>query len=292
MYPFLRRLLPWLLAASLIGALTCADAAGPPDALARIKTAGLIRIGVKTTLPGIAYANPARGGALEGFEIDLARGIAKSILGDAAKARFVPISDADRIDWLRTGKVDLVVATMTITSERMKQIAFSNVYFKAGQDLLVRSNSPIASYRDLGGKVVCTDLGSTSDATLRRAAPAARVVLKRTYSECYDALKAGDVDAMSTDDVILLGFWLRDEKAFKLLPDTFTAEPYGVGIAKGTEALRKAVNRALRDVRHSGMYDASYLRWLHQPFPRNYGFWIGMSPQRAAQLYAADATSR
>jgi len=292
MYPLSRFLLAWLLAASMIGALTCAGAVGAPDALARIKTAGVIRIGVKSTVPGIAYANPANGKALEGFEIDIARGIAKSILGDPAKIRFVSISDPDRIGWLQNGKVDLVLATMTITPERLQQIAFSNVYFKAGQDLLVRSGSPIASYRDLAGKTVCTERGSTSDVTLRRAAPAARVVLEATYGECYAALKTGVVDAMSTDNVILLGFWLRDEKGFKLLPDTFTAEPYGIGIAKGSEALRLAVNHALHEFRRSGQYDASYEHWLQQPLPRNYGFWIGMSPERAANLYAQDATSR
>ena len=244
-----------------------------------------MRIGVKSDLPAIAYVDTTQPGDLQGFEIDLARGVAKRILGDPDRARLVGVTSENRIPKLLSGEIDLILATMTITPERLAQIDFSNVYYKAGQTLLVNPASKIRSYRDLAGHTVCTAQASTSAATLARVAPAARVVLRPTYGMCYDVLRDGGVDAMSTDDVILLGFAFKDPK-FTMLDERFTFEPYGIGLRKNSASLKSAVNDAFKSIRRDGDYDSSYQRWFRQPLPRGYGYWLDMDPALAAKKFA------
>ena len=152
----------------------------------------------------------------------------------------------DRIPFLQQDVVDLVISTMTINADREQQIDFSNVYYLAGQSLLVPKDSPIKSYKDLAGKNVCSAKGSTSEANVRKYAPQANVILFDSYSECVTAMQGKRADAVTTDDNILLGFASQD-KNLTLVGGQFTAEPYGIGIKKGNPETVELVNGVLKD---------------------------------------------
>ena len=112
-----------------------------PDA---IKARGVLRVGVKYDSPPFGALDP-RTSQVTGFDIDLARAIAKTILGDENKVQLVQVTSVNRIPQLENGNIDLIIATMTITQDRLKQIDFSNVYYVAGESLLVKKSSPIDS---------------------------------------------------------------------------------------------------------------------------------------------------
>ena len=146
---------------------------------------------------------------------------------------------------LNNGDIDAIVATMTITEERKKEVDFTDVYFEAGQSLLVKKGSTIKGIDDLKGTKVIAVKGSTSAINIREKAPDAQVLEFENYAEAFTALKAGQGDALTTDDSILYGM-ADEDPTYELVGGTFTEEPYGIAVKKGNEDLVDALNDALK----------------------------------------------
>lgn len=201
-------------------------------------------------------------GEIEGFDIDIAKAITKEILGDESKAEFVEVTSKTRIPLLKNGNIDAIIATMTITDERKKQVDFSQVYFDAGQSLLVKKGSDIQSIDDLDASTtVLAVKGSTSVVNIKKAAPEAKVLEFENYAECFTALKSGQGDAMTTDNSILLGLQ-TDNPDYELTGGNFTNEPYGIAINKGQTEFLAQVNKALDTLHENGTYDEIYNKWF------------------------------
>lgn len=199
---------------------------------------------------------------VEGFDIDIAKGITEKILGNKGKATFVEVTSKTRIPLLKNGNIDGIIATMTITPERKQQVDFSKIYFAAGQALLVKNGSPIKSVKDLTAKdTVLVVKGSTSTDNIRKFSPDAKVLELENYAECFTALQSGQGDAMTTDNAILLGM-AAENPAYGLVGDTFTEEPYGIAINKGQKNFLKAVDKALDEMHEDGTYDKIFAKWF------------------------------
>ena len=127
--------------------------------------------------------------------------------------KFVEAISDNRIPFLQDGTADLILSTMTINAERDQEIDFSEPYYVASGRILVPEDSDITGVDDLGGKNVCTALGSTYEETLQEQAPEAELKLVDSYSECLELIQNGAVDAVSTDDVILTGMIIQDDIA-------------------------------------------------------------------------------
>lgn len=204
-------------------------------------------------------------GEVEGFDIDIAKAITKEILGKDGKATFVEVTSKTRIPLLKNGNIDSIIATMTITEERKKQVDFSEVYFDAGQSLLVKKGSSITSVKDLNASyTVLAVKGSTSAINIREAAPEAKILELENYAECFTALQSGQGDAMTTDNAILLGM-SAENPSYELVGGSFTKEPYGIAINKKQDNFSNAVNKALKTMQENGTYDRIYNIW----FPDN-----------------------
>lgn len=256
--------------------------------LAQIKERGVLRAGVKYDAPPFGSLD-ATTNEVTGFDIDIVRGLAERILGDPNKVQLVQVTSQNRIPQLQNGQIDLFAATATITPSRLEEINFSDVYYRAGQSLLVPTDSDIQSYQDLSGRSVCTITGSTPEQTIRRLVPDADVQLFETYPECLTALQGERVDAITTDNVLLTGLQQQDPENLKLVGDLFTFEPYGLGIAKGNEDLTEAVNEALAEMREDGTYAQIYEKWLGEPLPEDVDDWFLMDAQEAARQFEAQS---
>jgi len=250
-----------------------------------IKKRGTIKIGVKYDAPPFGSLNPQTN-QVTGFDVDIARAIAKKILGSPDKVELVQVKSDNRIPLVQNGDIDAFVATATITPARMKTIDFSNVYYRAGQSLLVKKGSPVKSYKDLDGRGVCSVQGSTPEQTIRRLVPKANVVTFETYPECLTALRGGRVDAVTTDNVILGGYEAQDPNNLELVGGLFTFEPYGIGIRKGNASLVKAINDTLADLKKSGEYAKLHEKWLKKPLPADFNKWYEMPAAAAAEQFA------
>lgn len=229
--------------------------------LEQIKAADKIVWGVKNDTKLFGLKNPSTG-EIEGFDVDIAKAITEIILGDPEKVELVEVTSKTRIPMLNNGEIDAIVATMTITEERKEQVDFSEVYFEAGQALLVKKGSPIQSIDDITNstKVIAVK-GSTSAQNIREKAPDAQVLEFENYAEAFTALKAGQGDTLTTDNSILYGMASEDNN-YEVVGGTFTDEPYGIAVKKGEAEFLQAINDALAELKESGKYDEILNKWL------------------------------
>ncbi|KRE35258.1 transporter substrate-binding domain-containing protein [Paenibacillus sp. Soil522] len=229
--------------------------------LDEIKSRGKLIVGVKYDTKLFGLKNPANN-EVEGFDVDIAKALAKSILGDETKLELKEVTSKTRIPMLDNNEIDLIVATMTITEERKEQVDFSDVYFKAGQSLLVKKGSAIKSIDDVtkGTKVLAVK-GSTSVDNIIEKAPDATVLEFDNYQDAFAALKAGQGDVLTTDNAILYGMMAQDA-GYEVVGEPFTDEPYGIAIKKGKTALVEAVNKELAALKASGDYNKIYEKWI------------------------------
>jgi polar amino acid transport system substrate-binding protein len=228
--------------------------------MARIQKAGRLVVGVDQNNYRFGYRD-ARSGDLVGFEIDLAKELARAILGDPNKVLFRTITTADREKAIQEGRVDIVIRSMTMNCDRWQRVSFSTEYFSAGQAILVTRDSKITGLKDLAGQKVCAATGSTSIRNIAAKAPQALPVSASDALDCLVLLQQGQVAAVSTDDAILAGFAAQD-RGTKVLPERFTEEPYGMAMKKESPDLVRFVNGVLEKLRSNGTWTRLYNQWL------------------------------
>ena len=231
----------------------------------RIRRRGSLVAGVDQNSLRLAYLRPSTG-RIEGFEVDLVREIARALFGDPNRIELRAVTTSQRESMVRSGKVDIVVDAMTINCDRRRRVAFSTVYLDAGLRLLVPASSRARSLADLGGRRVCATAGST---TLQRIArdpshPIPYPVAQRT--DCLVELQQGRVDAIASDDAILLGFRAQDPNT-KLIGPALEDEPYGMAIDKRHPEFVRYVNAVLERVRGDGTWRRLHSRWLDDLAP-------------------------
>jgi glutamate transport system substrate-binding protein len=239
----------------------------PADSyMAALQRKGKISIGVKFDVPPMGVLNPATNKP-EGFDIDIAKEITRAIFGDENKVEFVEAITRNREPFLTEDKVDLVISTYTITDARKQIVDFSDPYYVAGQSILTRKDyNAINQPTDLNGKKVCAQQGGTSEQNVRRTAPQADLLTLATISECAQALQDKRVDAVSTDDIQLIGITLRDP-ATKLVGGIFSEEPYGIGVKKGRPEFVQFINDQLSAIVGDGRWKAIYDKWIGKYSP-------------------------
>jgi glutamate transport system substrate-binding protein len=227
------------------------------SAMETIQKRGKLIVGTKFDQP--LFGLKGLSGELEGFDTEIAREIAKAITGNRDNIEFIETVSKNREPFIQEGKVDIVAATYTINDKRKEVVDFAGPYYIAGQDIMVKSDdTSIKGVEDLNGKKVCSVQGSTSEKNLKEKAPQAQAVLFDTYSKCAEALGDGRVDAVTTDNVILLGLIDKSSGAYKLVGKPFTDEPYGIGMKKGATDLRNFVNDELEKMFQDGRWKAAF----------------------------------
>lgn len=165
---------------------------------------------------------------------------------------------------LKNGNIDAIIATMTNTPERRKQVAFSNTYFYAGQSLLVKKGSSIKNVKDLNRQkgTVLGVVGSDSVENVAKVAPNAKVLQLTDYAQAMTALKSGQGQALTTDNGILYGMSVQNPD-YVVTGGTFVSEPYGIAVDKAQTPFRQAVNQSLKELRANGQYQKILHKWFH-----------------------------
>jgi glutamate transport system substrate-binding protein len=214
-------------------------------------------IGVKADQPGLGLQT---GTAYEGFDIEIAKIIAKGLGVPESGIEWKTTVSANREPFIQQGTVDLVVATYTINDERKTKVNFAGPYFTAGQDLLVPTSSDITGPESLDGKKVCSVSGSTPAKRIQTDYPKAQLQQFDAYSKCITALAGNQVDAVTTDDIILAGYAAQDQYAgkFKVIGKPFSTEPYGIGLKKDDSEGCKKINEILTAAGSDGSYKAAW----------------------------------
>ncbi|MEV6503151.1 glutamate ABC transporter substrate-binding protein [Streptomyces prunicolor] len=224
----------------------------------RARKRGHFTVGAKEDQPYLGEKDPATG-TYSGFDIEIAKMMSAS-LGFAPKTiRFRTIASANRETALQNGQIDYYVGTYTINDMRKKLVGFAGPYYMAGQSLLVRTDeNDIHGPQDLAGKRVCSAAGSTPYQRIKDDYPKAQLVAYDTYSVCVDNLLTYQVDAVTTDDAILIGYAAKVPDQLKVVGKPFSKEPYGIGVPHGDNALRFALDDALEAREKNGDWKKAY----------------------------------
>lgn len=222
---------------------------------------GRLVVGVSNSIPLFGELDPVSG-VISGFDADLAREIAREVGLREEQIEFFPMNVEDRIPYLQQGIVDMVVLVMTITPERKELLEFSRPYFLAGQSILVeKTNRSISSLKELNGKRVCVMANSTNEAALRQLSPTTELVYRSDFPTCIAAMKRGEVDAVSSDDIVLAGYVSEDD-SLVLAGGQFTQEPYGVAVPKGDTDFVELINKVINDMIDDGRWGKLYYQYL------------------------------
>jgi glutamate transport system substrate-binding protein len=225
---------------------------------------GAIRIGVKYDQPGIGRRPPGAD-APEGFDIEIGRIIADRLGIDEVDITWVEAVSDSREQLLEGGSFDLVIASYSITDERRELVGQAGPYFTTGQQLLVRTEDAdsITGPDDLGGLQVCSVTGSTS---LERVETeyAANPVGLTTYSECVRRLRLDEVDAVTTDGAILLGYAAERPKAYRVVGEPFSEERYGIGYPQDAAGMCEFLTEVLEASFEDGSWAKAFERTLGQ----------------------------
>ncbi|MDS1271647.1 glutamate ABC transporter substrate-binding protein [Lipingzhangella sp. LS1_29] len=246
------------LAMTLLAATGCTAVAETGS----VAGANSLTIGVKYDQPQLGLET---GGSFEGFEVDVATYVADRLGVDPDDITWVGLDSADREDAIRNGDVDLVFATYSITQERKADVGFAGPYYVAHQDILVNAeNTEVEDVTDLEGTRICQAQGSHSGTRIvEERGIDAELVEEDNFGDCINtALAEGQVQAVSTDDLILAGFLEENPEAFRFVNAPFTDERYGVGIDRDDIAGCEAVNKAITQMYQDGTAAELLQEWF------------------------------
>lgn len=230
------------------------------DLYDEIMQRGKLIVGVHADSKPFSFTNSK--GEFVGYDIDLARYIAQYLVKSPENVEFVKLEPSERLIKASTGEVDIVLATLTITPQRQEIVSFSNPYDVAGQAVLVRKNSSIKSLSDLAGQNVGVIFGTTAEKNMMNLLPTANLRGFKNYNDAYKALKAGQINAITSDDTILSGLAYDDDNV-KILPKRYSQEPYGIAFKKSdsTIKLKEKLDFIIKDLQQKNVIPRLRKHW-------------------------------
>jgi len=279
----MRRFLASVVALTLLAyTVTPALAQAPPASqgtLERINQSGTLTIGTRTGSPPFAYVNAKN--EWVGFSIDLVEELVKPAiekkLGKTIKVEKKESTPPTRIPLLTSNAVDLISGTMTDTRTRRDSVDFSITFFVTGAQFLVKKGSKIRGIKDIDGKRIAAQQGSTNARIIREKAPKAQLREFPDQPAAFQALLQGQVDAYTNDGIQLAGLKAKaaNPAQWEIVGDFFSYEPYGMAMRKNDADFRNVVNSGLMDGIESGKYFEIYDKWFgpkgELPYPMSAG---------------------
>jgi ABC-type amino acid transport substrate-binding protein len=296
-----RRPVACLLAAwlALAGGTVFAQTEPPVEltgTLAKARSTGAVTIAHRESSIPFSYLS-SRGEPI-GYSIELCRKLVEAMgeaVGRELEIKWLPVTSESRIDAIASGRADLECGSTTSNLERQKRVAFSPTIFVSGTKLMVKSGSPIKSFRDLPGKTVVVTAGTTNEQTMRDLAKKFKLdfhlVVSRDHAQSFAQVVEGKADAFATDDVLLYGLIAQNAARGKYLVtgEFLSYDPYGIMFRKGDAQLARLVNETFHELAEDGEVERQYKRWFLKRLPSGDSIDLPMTPQLETLIRAMAA---
>jgi len=257
-----------LILAFVIGLSACGGSSRSTTVFDKITKDHKVVVGTKWDQPGMGLK--VGRGEPEGFDVDVAKYVIKELSGgQIVDIEWKESISSNREAFLANGTVDIILSGYSITEARKQRVTFAGPYVVAHQDTMVRAGSTgITRATDLEGKRICQVAGSNSYKRITDLPPDGKLGLNvqlvgaANYSECVAKLSGNNLDAVTSDDLLLAGFAAQGGGRFRILGDPFTDEKWGVGLKKGDIKTCETVNAAIAKMYSDGTARQLLDKWF------------------------------
>jgi polar amino acid transport system substrate-binding protein len=232
------------------------------------KDENVLRVGIDDTYPPMEYKDDA--GANAGFDIEVANALGEKL---GMKVEFVTTAWTAIFSALDANKYDCIISSLSITEERKKTLSYTRPYISNSQVIVVKKDTQgISSEKDLGGKIVCVQMGTTSDESCKefmKKTPFKDYKQYEKMTEALSELKIGRVDALVTDLVVAKYFVAKDPDSYTIVDTTLPKEPIGVAVKKANTDLSAKLDKALEDIMKDGTLKKISEKWFGEDMTSN-----------------------
>lgn len=258
-----------LLVVGLLGCSSKTTGGSAAGSIAAIKEAGTIRIGIFSDDAPFCYQDTD--GTFKGYDVVLGERIAKELLGEESKITWVTMNPNDRITYLQTDKVDLMLADFTVTEERAKSVDFTLPYEKVSVGVVSSEKSPIKSVEELKGKTLIVNTGTTADSYFTEKYPEIELLKVDAINDGYQALLTGRADAFAQDNTLLLS-WAKKNPGYVVgIPELGNKDYIAGAVKKGNTELLNYVNDLITGkLKEEQFFHKAYEDTLKDSFPEGF----------------------
>ena len=225
-----------------------------------IERSEVLRVAVKSDLPPLAWQDESA--EWQGFEIAIGRQLAEILLGDEGAIEFIPVTNQERLNAVIEDRVDLAIAQIGITLNRIRLVNLTLPYYLDGTTVVVPNGTSLTSSLELTTEAIAVLEGSTAVATLNSLSPQLETVGSSSYQEMLDALQRGKVDGVAADVSVMAG-WVADNPDYKLLLPLLSGSGLAVALPKGNQysELRRRVHEAMQSLSDRGWFEQQARAW-------------------------------
>jgi len=228
--------------------------------LEQIRKNGVLRVGVFADNPPFGYVDSA--GKNQGFDVALAKRVTQDLLGDENKIQFVIAEAANRVEFLKSGKVDVVFASFSVTPERQQVVDFSEPYLKASLGIVSPKAKAITDVKSLEGKTLIVNKGSSSEIYFSKNYPKINLLKFGQNTDAFNALIDGRGDAISQDSTYALAWAAKNSNYVAGIPQIGNQDFIAAGVKKGNTQLLHWLNDEIKQLRTTGEVQKIYDKTL------------------------------
>lgn len=222
----------------------------------KIKKAGVVKIGVFGDKPPFGYVDEK--GQNQGYDVIFAKRIAKELLGDESKVEFVLVEAANRVEFLKSGKVDIILANFTQTPERAEQVDFALPYMKVALGIAVPQDSKVASVEDLKDKTLILNKGTTADAYFAKNHSNIKSLKFDQNTETFAALMDKRGEALAHDNTLLFA-WVKEHPEFKVaIKELGNKDVIAPAVKKGDKELKDFIDQLIVKLANEQFFHKAY----------------------------------
>ncbi|MDL0113938.1 cysteine ABC transporter substrate-binding protein [Campylobacter felis] len=234
----------------------CGSSESGVNSIERIKNVGVVKIGVFGDKPPFGYVDEK--GANQGYDIILAKRIAKELLGDENKVEFVLVEAANRVEFLKSNKVDIILANFTQTPERAEQVDFALPYMKVALGVAAPKDSEIKSVEDLKDKTLILNKGTTADAYFTKNHADIKTLKFDQNTETFAALMDKRGDALAHDNTLLFA-WVKERPDYKVvIKELGNQDVIAPAVKKGDKELKEFIDNLIISLAAEQFFHKAY----------------------------------